>query len=271
MQYRQGRYNLAATIFVPWDCDNNCPFCTSKASYQNCQNFNLYKVLESICLLNKKDEIKEFVITGGEPFADIDGLKKIINCCDKPVYINTTLPSKTFEQAKDLINSTDIIKGINVSRHIGYEFKNIATVEDLDLITKPIRINTVLSNSSITLQELVYFIQKYGKKKRDINIREDYRYTSLDTLKSRSRTFMWLAEIFDYLETESCMVCNSDYFSVGGDFICAYHRGLQSSRVWIGDKCYVNDVIVAQDGRIHSDWGSTLQDPDFIKWIKGEK
>ena len=30
MEYVAGRNNLACTIFVPFDCDNNCPFCTSK-------------------------------------------------------------------------------------------------------------------------------------------------------------------------------------------------------------------------------------------------
>ena len=34
MEYVAGRTNLACTIFVPYDCDNNCPFCTSKWMYR---------------------------------------------------------------------------------------------------------------------------------------------------------------------------------------------------------------------------------------------
>ena len=269
MKYKQGRYNLAATIFVPWDCDNNCPFCTSKTTYKNKQNFNLKNVIDSINILNKKAEIKEFVITGGEPFANINGIKEIVSCCQKPVYINTTLPTKTYGEAREIINNTEVIKGVNVSRHITYEFKNVATVGEIDLIKKPIRINTVFSERDICdigILKLKDFIYKYGKKKRDINIREDYRLVTLSSLKSRNALFEWLAETFDYIETESCMVCNSDYFSVENSFICAYHRGLELSSVTYNDKCYINDVIVAQDGKIYKDW-NRKEDDEFTEWL----
>ena len=28
-----GRSNLSITVFVPWDCENKCPFCTTKSLY----------------------------------------------------------------------------------------------------------------------------------------------------------------------------------------------------------------------------------------------
>ena len=266
MKYRQGRYNLSATIFVPFDCDNNCLFCTSKGDYKNNEDFSLEKVLNAIRILNKKTEIKEFVISGGEPFADIQGVKKIIDCCEKPVYINTTLPFKTFEQAKELINTTEKIKGVNISRHIEYDFENVATIEEIDQIKKPVRINCVIPYVRASNARLLEFIYKYGKKNRDINLREDYRITTIETLKGFNSLFIWLAETFDYIETESCMVCNSDYFSVKDEFICAYHRGLQYSSVTIGDKCYINDIIVSQNGNIYKDWDKKI-DYDFLEWL----
>ena len=33
MNFTIGRDNLALTVFVPWDCGNNCFFCTSKQKY----------------------------------------------------------------------------------------------------------------------------------------------------------------------------------------------------------------------------------------------
>jgi len=52
MEYRKGRTNLSATIFVPYDCKNNCPFCTSKADYKDCENFSTVKIVETIERLN---------------------------------------------------------------------------------------------------------------------------------------------------------------------------------------------------------------------------
>ena len=39
MKYIAARKNLALTIFVPWNCTNNCPFCTSKCDYYDNKNY----------------------------------------------------------------------------------------------------------------------------------------------------------------------------------------------------------------------------------------
>ena len=46
MEYVAGRTNLACTIFVPYDCDNNCPFCTSKWMYRESGMFDLESKLK---------------------------------------------------------------------------------------------------------------------------------------------------------------------------------------------------------------------------------
>lgn len=263
--YRQGRNNLSATIFVPYDCQNNCPFCTSKQDYRDCSNFSLNEIINKIKLLNRSKVIQEFVITGGEPFADIDKLKRIINACEKTVYINTTLPNDTLEAAINLINEERKIGGINVSRHIGFEFKNVASIEQLDRIKKPIRINTVITQQ-FTYESFIEFCFKYGRKYRDINLRADYRKITIETLKNRNVISDFLATKFDYIANESCMVCNSEYYSVNDEFIVAYHRGMMFSSVNISNKCYVNDVLIKQDGKIYKDW-NFVEDKDFEQWI----
>ena len=41
MRYIKGRSNLSCTIFVPWDCNNHCKFCTSKQMYRQINKNNL--------------------------------------------------------------------------------------------------------------------------------------------------------------------------------------------------------------------------------------
>lgn len=267
MEYRKGRKNLSATIFVPYDCKNNCRFCTSKKDYKDCDGFSLDKIIDSIISINENDTIMEYVITGGEPFADTNKLREILNVAwRKPVYINTTLPLDTFEDSLNVINDYSCIKGINVSRHLGFDFKNVVSIADLDRIIKPVRINTVI-NEYFNKDLFVDFCYAYGKKKRDINLRADYRNINEDNLKSRDNISKFLSEQFDYMSSESCMVCNSEYYSVDDKFICAYHRGMELSSVTTANgKCYVNDVLIKQNGNIYRDW-DCRQDEEFEKWI----
>lgn len=265
MKYIKGRTNLSATIFVPYDCKNNCPFCTSKKDYRDCSDFNLDKILDKINALNNNPVIQEYVITGGEPFANTNSLKRILEICKKNVYINTTLPKDTLKEAIAIINNYDIVKGINVSRHIGFEFDNVASLSDLDKITKPIRINTVI-NKGFNFDKFIDFVNIYGKKRRDINLRADYRKIDFDNLKIKDDVFCKLAEIYDYIATESCMVCNTEYFSVYNKYLVSYHRGVENSCIIIGEKCYVNDIIIKQNGEIYRDW-SCVKDEDFENWV----
>lgn len=271
MQYLKGRTNLSATIFVPYDCNNNCPFCTSKQDYKDTSNFSLMNIAATVRKLNSNPLIQSYVITGGEPLANVGALDYLLAWCDKPVYINTTLPINKLEASIEFINTTDIIKGVNISRHINSDFNCVATVKDIDRIYKPIRINSVLPYGIEKDTENYYttihsFINKYGKKKRDVNFRADYRYITQDTLKSPDSVSTNFAQWFDYFMTESCLVCNSEHYSVNDEFIVSYHRGLEHSCITFDSKCYVNDVIIKQDGNIYKDW-NCISDKEFKEWI----
>ena len=79
MKYLVGRSNLSCTIFVPWDCNNNCPFCTSKHMYSELKDkFNLDEIIRKIKLINNNSNIREYVLTGGEPLSNLENLKKIV-------------------------------------------------------------------------------------------------------------------------------------------------------------------------------------------------
>ena len=74
-----GRTNLALTVFVPYDCQNNCNFCTSKESYKTDKpsvenvKFQLNRFFEDF-----NYPIKDVVFTGGEPMSNITVLKDLV-------------------------------------------------------------------------------------------------------------------------------------------------------------------------------------------------
>jgi len=149
---------------------------------------------------------------------------------------------------------------------MNFDFDCVASVEDMDRIEKSIRINSVISDSGLSKTEFNNFLSKYGKKKRDINLRANYKTMTVDKLKIMDDISLMLSEYFDYICTESCMVCNSEHYSVNDKFLCSYHRGLEKSSVQVGNKCYVNDIIVKQDGSVYKDW-DCVKDESFNEWV----
>ena len=163
MKYIIGRNNFALTIFIPQDCNNNCPFCTSKENYEK-QPASLPAVIESIRALSEYNiKFHDIVITGGEPFADLTTLNTVLNTVAmslkfKNIYINTTLPSRNINQTIQYINSSKLITGINVSRHLFYYFYEIvASDTEIELIKKPKHINCVLFGDSVEASALLEF------------------------------------------------------------------------------------------------------------------
>lgn len=264
-----GRGNLACTIFVPYDCDNNCPFCTSKAMYGELKDsFNLNEIISKIKKINHNTDIQEFVLTGGEPLANLDMLKKLIDAMQKTVYINTTLPAyKHIDEAIAYINSEPKIGGVNISRHLNYRFDGPTSTDDkLSLIEKNIRINTILP-SKLDYDKLMSFIERYSTPNRLINLRADYRKIDTTTLKDRNEIVDFLSDKFAYLGTKTCLVCNSEFFQMeNGNQVC-YHRGLQYSSYELPSKTYINDVLITPDGKIYKDWDFSIEDDEFTKWI----
>lgn len=268
MRYLSGRANLACTIFVPWDCNNNCPFCTSKHMYKEMSdNFDLEEIIHKIILLNQNKFISEFVLTGGEPLSNLDNLKLLVNAMEKKVFINTTLPiMDNIDEVIEYINSEPKIQGINISRHLNYKFDSPTSTDDkINLIQKPIRINTVIPNN-LNVEKLFLFIERYGNEKQMINLREDYRYITTTTLKDRNEMVDLLSNYFDYVGTNTCMVCNSEFFIAPNCIVC-YHRGLEHSSYQLKDKCYVNDILITPNGKIYKDWNFSEEDLEFNKWL----
>ena len=265
MNFIKGRDNLACTIFVPVICGNNCSFCNTKKDYDGFIYDDKYltKIINHIKNLNKTHFVSEFVITGGEPFADLDILEKIVNACEKPVFINTSLPKtqKAYNIIK-FINENKKVRGVNISRHIGLTHSvPVYGTEIIDMIEKPVRINCLVTEKNFQIHKINELLENYidNNPNRLLNLRADYRTINDSNLKSRDYIFNQLLDEYEYIGSNGCLACYTSFFNTkNGDKIC-YHRGIENSSVVTKDKIYVNDIIVDMYGNLYYDWNKPLE------------
>ena len=77
--YKTREGGATVTVFVPYDCQNNCPFCINKKEYADCSGFSLEKILASIQVMDGITPRCDFVFTGGEPLADLNALQQMLD------------------------------------------------------------------------------------------------------------------------------------------------------------------------------------------------
>ena len=122
--YKTRQGGCTVTVFVPYDCNNHCPFCVNKGEYADMTGFSLEKICESIEVMDSITPACDFVFTGGEPFANLESLQVMLDKVPSThhVYINTTLPVSKTVTEEDILAFTeknkDKISCINVSRHM---------------------------------------------------------------------------------------------------------------------------------------------------------
>lgn len=259
MEYKIGRNNLAATIYVPYDCDNNCPFCTSKIEYR--QHFpNVGRIVKALKSLVDNPLIQDIVFTGGEPLANMTILKMLVDITrnkGKNVFINTTFPKDSHDSLFYLLEEGNI-SGINISRHeSSYEqdsklFYNIAPDWLISKISVPVKINAVVTNVDSFITKLPTIINRWNKPNIRLCIRHDFRtttFTNLHTLTD-DPILNYLIQNYSFESHTFCDVCDTVNFEEG----ISYHRGMEHSSIKMGDTVIVNDIIVFPDGFIAYDW-----------------
>lgn len=271
--YIRPKNGATVTIFAPYDCENHCPFCINKKDYQNNPTFDLNNVINSMKIMDEITPDCDFVVTGGEPFANLEALEeildfiKILNAYSKcvgrkghKVFINTTLPVKKYTRWEivDFINKhSGVITGLNVSRHI------VPFVEECDdnifyFIKVPVRINCVLYGNLST--EYAPDLLKRFKEYECIigyQFREDYTKVKIDNLfnyKNDTLTTLLIIFNIDFTDTkitESTFRWNCEFLPG-----VSYHRTLPYSKI-ISDNFVdyeINDVIIDPRGKILDDW-----------------
>lgn len=257
MDYLIGRNNLAATIYVPYDCKNNCPFCTSKKEYSRLK-MDENAVKQALRKLVAHPDIKDIVFTGGEPTANPKLLKELVEIArHKNVYINTTLPRNNFFECLDIFNG-GVVSGVNVSRHhatFAQDSKVFHDVVDdwtLGGIGVPVKVNVVLTDKT-TIDEVKDIIQRWKPyKKVTVCFRRDFRKTTFSTLHllAGDPILDYLTDNYTLAAHTFCDVCDTVLFEER----ISFHRGLEESSFELGGKVIVNDIIVFPNGEISYDW-----------------
>lgn len=253
------------TIMVPWDCDNGCAFCVNKCEYKEGFDIDssMRKILKNIAVMHEITPACDFVITGGEPFANCSLLVDIIEAIPEghPIYINTTLPVLYKSEIFDFVRKYWYkISGINVSRHIWTPVDG-ANDKFIKKIGKyvSIRINSVILRTikpfSIKNNAMIEdFMERFSTY--NVQFRADYRGVSLYDVKffRVHPTFDFLTRAgFEYLDCKEEINRVNVRLNYKGREV-HWHLTTDFSKVKNGENYELVDIIINQEGELMDDW-----------------
>ena len=268
--YKTREGGATCTVFVPYDCRNHCPFCINKPEYADCTGFSVDAIIRSIHTLDAITPKCDFVFTGGEPFADLEGLQRMLDAvpATHKIYINTTFPVQPGCSAEEMLAFTERNKEkltcINISRHLQHYVEE-SPDEIVAQIATPKRINCVLYKRYPS-EKLIPFAERWHKYGIPIQFRYDYTETTPDNLyeEKDDPILQDLRKHFVYRGLDGCRMRNSFHFEYKGLHI-AYHKTLPYSTIVETDKNGVTydilyDILIKQNGDFHSDWTGVALD-----------
>ena len=283
-QYKNG---ATITVLVPYDCNNNCPFCVNKADYRDkYQNKDINKVIEGMIKLDAITPNCDYVFSGGEPFANLESLVILLETVirlnergsNHKLFINTTFPAFTLEDINKMLSICksyqDVITGLNISRHLRKYVKEcpdsvIDTLKDMGI---PIRINTVVYNNS-DLVNINNHLERF--KDYQIQIREDYTKCKIESLHNYFEEDGLLQNTLKAMNLEF----DEKNFLFRNDFRWNYilqrkenglpitlHRTLPYSTIKTGDSEEINDIIIEPTGMVVTDWNDYGHPIDYEEY-----
>lgn len=289
--YKTREGGATVTVFVPYDCKNNCPFCVNKEEYECMDGFSADKICESLKKMDSITPTCDVVFTGGEPFANLETLQKMLDAVPTThkVYINTTLPVSPLVTEDDIVAFTEKNKNniscINVSRHMQHYVQE-SNDGLLSRLAVPFRINCVLYKH-YPKEELVPYLERFKKiPGATIQFRFDYTETTPENLYNEEDDVILhdLKKIAKFTGLDGCRMRCGFHFDYDGMEL-TYHKTLPYSTIIEKDpvdgKTYaiLYDILIKQTGSIHGDWDSHLLDVDAyshvtfepydLKWVKG--
>lgn len=285
-----GRSDFSVTVYVPWNCTNNCPFCSSKDDYARIKS-DFEQLKKSLMII--RDSILPIVVfTGGEPSANVEKLRELLSIVsNKVVYINTSLPKKNSKEFIELVNTTDCVKSISISRHCHtYEddskiLRNIVEDEVISTIKKPVRINVVFQGKdSFSIPSVRKYVSRWSKIAKMkggpnslvLNLRGNYIIQNLSDLHDMAgnQVVCDLATEYFYQSHTFCNVCDTCTFIKQNEkhedeLVILYHRGVMTTSVQFASIVEINDLIILQNGDICYDWdGKTDNISLFLDMIQ---
>ena len=285
--YKTREGGATVTVFVPYDCQNNCPFCVNKEEYENMEGFSLEKICESIRVMDGITPECDFVFTGGEPFSNLESLQILLDQvpATHKVYINTTFPvfaDRTGDEMIEFVErNKDKITCINISRHI-VPYVEESPDELIARIPTNIRVNCVLYRD-YPRDELVQYMRRFKKYRIPIQFRFDYTDTTPENLYDEEHDMILrdLKEFCRYTGLDGCRMRCGYHFDFEG-LELTYHKTLPYSTIVEndGDQTYdiLYDILIKQNGDIHGDWDGKILDvekyrnvtfePYDLRWIE---
>lgn len=277
--YKTREGGATVTIFVPYDCHNHCPFCINKGEYADLTGFSAENICRSIDQMDAITPECDFVFTGGEPLADLNALQSMLDHIPTThkVYINTTLPVSECQSENDIVEFTrrnrDKITCINVSRHMQ---KYVVESNDalLSRLEVPFRINCVLYKN-YPKADLVPYLERFRKiPGATIQFRFDYTATTPENLYDEASDMILsdLKKISRYTGLDGCRMRCGFHFDYKGMEL-TYHKTLPYSTIVERDGRdgvtydILYDILIKQNGDIHSDWDGTKLDLDAYEKV----
>lgn len=279
--YKTREGGATVTIFVPYDCKNNCPFCINKQEYSDMTGFSVEKIIESIKIMDEITPDCDFVFTGGEPLSDLDALQRMVDHIPNThrLFINTTFPVfADRDPAENLAfceRNKDKITCINISRHL-VKYVEESDDELLAQIPVPIRVNCVLYKN-YPREKLIDYLDRFNKYRIPIQFRFDYTDTTPENLYDREHDKIYkdLCEFCDYTGLDGCrMRCGFHYNYK--DLELTYHKTLPYSTIVEEDPedgityDILYDILIKQTGELHGDWDGKILDVEKYRNVKFE-
>ncbi len=287
--YKTREGGATVTIFVPYDCKNNCPFCINKEEYGDMTGFSVDKIIESIKVMDSITPECDFVFTGGEPLSNLEDLQKMIDHIPSThrLFINTTFPVFEGRDPQVMLDfcehNKDKITCINISRHL-VKYVEESPDELIAQIPVPVRINCVLYKN-YPRERLIDYLDRFNKYNIPIQFRFDYTDTTPENLYDREHDSIYkdLGEFCHYTGLDGCrMRCGFHY--TYKDLELTYHKTLPYSTIVEKDETdgvtydILYDILIKQNGVIHGDWDGTILDvekyrnvtfePYDLKWLE---
>lgn len=276
------------TVFAPYDCNNNCPFCVTKKDYAEHPCYNRHDIWGVIGQMFEYGKITpncDFVFTGGEPFANLAGLHMMITAIrimnndghNHHLFINTTLPAATDEdKIVDFIEEhKSVITGINVSRHVR-RYVQECNDDIFNRIPVSVRINCVLfaDDEANRVGEIISRYSGY-KSVTGFQFRENYCNTTLENLYEFAedsifanvvRMFKPCDNIEDFFHENVKAQSNFRWNCQIADNI-NYHRTMPKSTYEVAEGVFqVNDILISPSSKVMNDWNEYGEEMNIEDW-----
>jgi len=275
--YKTREGGATVTVFVPYDCNNNCPFCINKPEYADMSGFSLEKICDSIALMDSITPNCDFVFSGGEPMANLESLQKMLDIIPTThrVFINTTLPVFEGQDPQTILDFMERNKHkitcVNISRHMR-RYVQESPDELIGSLPVNARVNCVLYKRYPT-DKLPDFVRRWKGRGVSVQFRYDYTHTTPENLYSEEgdNILADLKRFFTYKGLSGCRMRNGFHFEFEGVEI-TYHKTLPYSTIPEEDENGVlydilYDIVIKQNGDIHSDWTGVPLDVEGYKHV----